>query len=287
MKKLDQPLDADDLIELAERVAGLPPADAEWVGRLLQDLLRARTREAELLAGQGGSGPAPVADLADIGGALNDQMAQVALDTAEWLRTLWNVGYMGAGSFRSQPRSAFPTIDLEDVRKSSLFARIRQGKHALPFPPPTRQGLPWHELVEGHEEQIHDVQAEIIHDDAGVPLAAIIEGCSEWSILKEIEESRAYRVQHQRKGPIFRLQMMVGTAARLARESPVMECRVHLIEHGGLHSYALEWPDRDGDPQLITLRAATWLRAESEAAHWVATNHPELYGQVRFTRFKD
>lgn len=286
MKKLDKPLDADDLIELAERVAGLPAADAEWVGMLLQDLLRARTREAELLAGQSGVRYAPVSDLPEIGGSLNDQMAQVALDTAEWLRTLWNVGYMGAGSFRSQPRTAFPTIDLEDVRKSSLFARIRQGKHALPFAPPTRHGLPWHELVEG-QGQIHDVQAEIIHDNAGIPLAAIIEGCSEWSILKQIDGSREYRVQHQRKGPIFRLQMTVGTAARLRREPPVMECKIHLIEHGGLHSYTLDWPDSDGQAHFITLRAATWARAESEAGHWLATNHPELYGQVRFTRVSD
>ncbi|WP_300331813.1 hypothetical protein [Accumulibacter sp.] len=286
MKKLDKPLDADDLIELAERVAGLPPADAEWVGLLLQDLLRARTREAELLAGRGGIRPVPVGELPEIGGALNDQMAQVALDTAEWLRTLWNVGYMGAGSFRSQPRTAFPTIDLEDVRKSSLFARIRQGKHALPFAPPTRQGLPWHELIEGHD-QIHDVQAEIIHDDAGLPLAAIIEGCSEWSVLKQIGANRAYQVQHQRKGPIFHLRISDGTAAQLWREAPTLECKVHLIEHGGLHSYALEWAGSNGRSQIISLRAATWARAESEAAHWVATNHPELYGQVSFKRFSD
>jgi hypothetical protein len=34
-------------------------------------------------------------------GELDEHLAQLALDTAEWLKTLWNVGYMGAGNFRS------------------------------------------------------------------------------------------------------------------------------------------------------------------------------------------
>ena len=39
----------------------------------------------------------------------------------------------------------------------------------------------------------------------------------------------------------------------------------------------------DGAPALeIPLPAATWERAESEAAYWVATNHPEMYGRIRF-----
>ena len=44
------PLDADDLMMLAERAAQLPASDAEWVGILLHELQRARTHEAELLA---------------------------------------------------------------------------------------------------------------------------------------------------------------------------------------------------------------------------------------------
>jgi hypothetical protein len=52
MSNLDRPLDADDLMMIAERIAQLPAADAEWVDILLQELLRARAREAELLAEQ-------------------------------------------------------------------------------------------------------------------------------------------------------------------------------------------------------------------------------------------
>ena len=166
MSQSDIPLSIDDLTRSAERIARLPPADAEWVDALLAEVVRARRHETELLAMQAAS---------EHGENLNDQLAQVALDTAEWLRTLWDVGYMGAGSFRSAPRSAFPSIDLDDVRKSSLFARIRQGKHALPFPPPTRNGRPWHDVLDD-TETTHQVAAEIVRDEDGLALAAIIEG---------------------------------------------------------------------------------------------------------------
>ena len=130
MTNNSEPLDADELMNFAERIEQLPPADAQWMTRLFEECLRARTHEAELLAG-----------LADGGGAsgreLEMQLAQVALDTTEWLNTLWNVGYMGAGCFPAQPRSAFPMIGMEDILKSTLFARIREGKRPLPFPPPT------------------------------------------------------------------------------------------------------------------------------------------------------
>jgi hypothetical protein len=179
MSKLEPPLDADELMILAERIEQLSADDAEWVNRLLQELLRARAHEVELLAGQASSGRQGPDE-----SEFDEQMAQVALDTAEWLKTLWEVGYMGAGNFRAQPRAAFPAIDLEDVRKSSLFARIRQGRHALPFPPPTRQGLPWHELVEGGA-QTQMVSAEIVREEDGLPMGAIIEGCSDWMVLEE------------------------------------------------------------------------------------------------------
>ncbi|MEF8701136.1 MAG: hypothetical protein V5B36_07520 [Candidatus Accumulibacter sp. UW25] len=274
----DRPLDADDIMMLAERIAGLPPADAQWVGVLLQELLRARMHEAELLAGRPEEGPAVVHREGD----LDDQLVQIALDTAEWLRTLWNVGYMGAGNFRAQPRSAFPSIDLEDVRKSSLFARIRQGKYALPFPPPTRHGLPWHELFEDGE-QIHPVRAEIIRDESGVPISAIIEACAEWVVVEEDAARHTCLVQYQGKGYTYHLRMTSDEGGELRREPPRLTRRVFVQDHGGFHAYALEWPDQDGRTQLISLRAATWERAESEAEHWLATVHPELYGQVCFT----
>jgi hypothetical protein len=188
------------------------------------------------------------------------------------LRTLWNVGYMGAGNFRSQPRSAFPAIDLEDVRKSSLFARIRQGKHALPFPPPTRQGLPWHELLEGQAEQTHTVDAEVIRDETDLPIGAIIEGLCRVAGHRRRRREQEFVVQHQGKGPRYRLRLGDGTTARLRREPPSMTRKIHLQGHGGFHSYTLEWPEADdGRKQFVPLRAATWARAESEAEHWLAT----------------
>jgi hypothetical protein len=131
------PLDADELMHFAGRIEQLPPADAGWVDSLFQECLRARMHEAELFTGLSDS-----AETGNYGKEFAEQLAQVALDTAEWLKKLWDVGYMGAGSFPSQPLTNFPLVELEDVLKSALFARIREGKRPLPFPPPTRQGLP-------------------------------------------------------------------------------------------------------------------------------------------------
>lgn len=278
MSHLDTPLDTDDLMMITERIGKLPAAEAEWVSVLLQELLRTRAREAELLAGEATLRRETEAHSAE----LDDHLAQLALDTAEWLKTLWNVGYMGAGNFRADPRSTFPSIDLEDIRKSSLFARIRQGKHALPFAPPTRQGLPWHELLEGQAEQTHTVNAEVIRDEEDLPIGAIIEACAEWQIIEEDAGQQEFIVQYQGKGPRYRLRLTDGTTARLHREPPSMTCKIHLQGHGSFHSYTLEWPEADERKQFVPLRAATWARAESEAEHWLATTHPEMYGQVRF-----
>ena len=279
MSKPDFPLAADDVLIFAGQIARLAPSDAEWVRRLWLEMLRARASEAELLAAR--SGRQPATD--DRGEPLGDHLAQVALDTAEWLRTLWEVGYMGAGNFRSQPRSAFPSIDLEDVRKSSLFLRIRQGKHALPFPPPTRHGVPWHELLEG-PEQTHAVDAEILRDEAGRPLAAIIEGCAEWQVIDETADQREFVVQHRGKGPTYRLWLNDDFTGDLQRQAPSSTCNISRQERGGFHSYTLEWSDEAGHTQLVALRAVTWERAESEAQHWLATTHPDRYGRIRFAR---
>lgn len=266
------PLDADELMNFAERIERLPADHAEWVNRLFQECLRARLREAELLAA--------AIDVDGLNGGLEQQLANIALDTAEWLKTLWNVGYMGAGSFPSQPRSAFPTVELEDVLKSALFARIRQGKHPLPFPPPTRHGSPWHEIVECSDET-HTVDAEIVCDEQGKALAACIEACADWRIVEEVVGDREYIVQHQGKGPHYRLQLDVFSA-ELRREAPRWTQRIRRQERGGFRSYTLEWLPENGSPQSVALRAATRERAESEAGHWVAMNHPEMYGQLSF-----
>ena len=275
----EAPLDADELMNFGDRIEQLPAADAEWVSRLFQECLRARMSEAELLNGLTDSCETGKPDL-----ELEAQLAQVALDAAEWLKTLWNVGYMGAGSFPSQPRSAFPLVELEDVLKSALFARIRKGKRPLPFPPPTRNGLPWHDLVESREET-HYVQTEIVHDAEGAAIGVIIEACPYWQLIEEVIVDRECIVQHRGKGPLFRLQLD-SFASSLRREPPRWTRRIRRQERGGFCSYALEWPQENNRVQSIPLRAATWERAESEASHWVATAHPEMYGQVSFERFE-
>lgn len=277
------PLDADELMDFAGRIDGLPPAEAEWAGRLFQECMRARMHEAELMVASAEKADAEdVEDPCRHDGEFDLQLAQVALDAAEWLKTLWNVGYMGAGSFPSQPRSAFPLIELEDVLKSSLFARIREGKRPLPFPPPTRLGRPWHELVEGPAET-YSVAAEIVRDDQGSAIGAIVEGCAEWKVAEEIAKDREYVIQHRGKGPLYHLRLG-SLISSLTRNPPRWERRIRLQERGGQRSYTLEWPGTEGRLREIPLRAATWERAESEAAHWVATNCPEMYGQVSFER---
>jgi len=275
------PLDADELMNFAERIEQLSPDDAEWVGRLFQECMRARMREAELLS-------APM-ETGETGRNVFDaQLAQVALDAAEWLKTLWNVGYMGAGSFPSQPRSAFPLVELEDVLKSALFARIREGKRPLPFPPPTRQGLPWHDLVES-PEATHDVVAEMVLDEQGQVIGANIEACPDWRVIEEIVKDREYIVQHRGLGPFYKLVIAPEETAPLStlrREPPRWSRRIRLQDRGGFRSYLLEWPEEDGRLQSVSLRAATWERAESEAGHWIVSKHPEMYGQVRFERIE-
>ena len=78
------PLDADELMNFAERIEQLSPADAEWVGSLFQECMRARMREAELLSGLTEAGATESTEF-------DAQLAQVALDAAEWLKTLWNL----------------------------------------------------------------------------------------------------------------------------------------------------------------------------------------------------
>ena len=271
------PLDADELMQMGDRIDTLPSAAAEWVGRLFRECLRARMHEAELLGGSSlVAGPdAP----SDDRNRLEIHAAQIALDAAEWLKTLWEVGYMGAGNLPARPCTAFPRIDLEDVLNSSLFARIRQGKRPLPFPPPTRHGLPWHELVEGPVKEFV-VTAEILGEPA---THVLIEGCAEWRIVEEIAPGRAYIVQHRGNGPRYELGF-TGPAATLKREAPRWTREIRLQQRGGVRTFTLMWPQADGGVAHVPLRAATWDRAESEAAYWIARHCPQMYGQIRFER---
>ena len=268
------PLEPDKLMNLYERIEQLPPRAAEWVGRLFDECLRARLHEAELAGTTSLGSDQPTNS--------ENELAQLALDTAEWLKTLWNIGYMGAGSFPAQPRSTFPSVEVEDVVKSTLFARIREGKRPLPFPPPTQHGQPWHELVEG-DDATHPVAARLVRDEHGVAIAATIEGCHDWRLVSEIVADHEYLVQHQGQGPLFRLSLGEPLAF-LRREPPRWQRPICLQERGGFRSYTLDWTHDDGRVEAVSLRAATWERAESEASHWIANEHPHMYGQVSFTR---
>lgn len=289
----EQPLSPEDFAAMAERLERIPIDELDWVVALYRECQRARDAEArhaaDALLGDGsalpGDGNQPAAAP---GQPLGQELAQLVLDAAEWLRTLWDVGYMGAGQLPAQPRSQFPAIEVEDVLHSALFARIREGHRPLPFPPPTRWGMPWHEVVEAQAPQA--VEAEVARDETGTVRCATIEGCPTWDVIEVLAEDAEFRVQHQGKGPVYRLRLNavdsafgLGPTAELTREAPEWTRTIICKQRAGMTNYILEWPLDDGRVRQIPLRAATPERAETEASHWIARQHPERYGRVAFT----
>jgi hypothetical protein len=256
----------DEIAACAERVALLPEEHVDWVTQVLLECRRARNAVEAM---------APV-DAADTTVVAAD-LAQIVLDTAEWLRTLWEVGYMGANTLPVPARTHFPMIEVEDVLKSALFTRIRHGRHPLPFPPPTRWGSPWHEVVESDEAQ--SVEAEIVDDD-GRPAFAIVDGCNRWRVIR-CDDAKTFVIQHEGKGPLYRLTFdpFMSTLQRLPPES---RRRIVVRERAGLRHFLLEWIDSSGKTEEVPLRAATREGAEAAAAAWIARHHPQHYGQVGF-----
>ncbi|MBI2306551.1 MAG: hypothetical protein HYU78_04540 [Rhodocyclales bacterium] len=268
------PMSEDELDACAARVAELPDEHSGWVAQLLIECRRARSTPGGLPQPTGEA----AGEVAEAEAALDANLTQVVLDAAEWLRTLWEVGYMGAATLPVPPRTHFPQIEVEDVVKSVLFARIRHGKHPLPFPPPTRWGSPWHEVVESDEAQA--VEAEII-EDGGRPAFAMIDGCNRWRIVRDEDGGTAYVVQHAGKGPFYRLSPDPFMAT-LLRLPPEAVRRIVARERAGLLSYALEWVHDDGRSEEVPLRAATWEGAEAAANAWIARHHPAHYGRIGF-----
>lgn len=261
------------LDQYASRLEALPLDDAVWVAELIAECRRARAAEAELRGAVDGASSEALQEVAQ-------DVAQVVLDAAEWLKTLWNVGYMGAGHFPAAPRSEFPIVEVEDVLKSALLQRIRSGRRPLPFPPPTRQGMPWHEVVESDEEFI--VEAALIRDDGNVVVGVNIEACPDWVVCETRRADAELVVQHSGKGPryVLSLDPLFSRLQRLEAESTR---QIVVQERAGFRTYFLEWPDpAKPAPRRISLRAMNWERAEAEAQYWVATNHPEMYGRIRF-----
>jgi len=258
------PLDEEDMAALGERLETLPLDHAEWVTQLYRECLRARQSEAGFLAS--GCQDSESADT-----------TQVVLDTADWLRTLWEVGYMGSEALPAPPRTDFPQINVEDILKSALFSRIRHGKRPLPFPPPTRAGIPWHEVVESDETLL--VHAEVIGDGN-----CTIEGCGHWQVTATEAAGRSYRVQHRGKGPIYQLALDGHGGGSLRKRPAELVRRIVRQERAGIVAWLLEWPQDNGGITQVPLRAANWERAETEAQRWIALRHPDLYGQVQFER---
>ena len=64
-------------------------------------------------------------------------------------------------------------------------------------------------------------------------------------------------------------------------------CAACTVSCARLRPNASNWRGSGAKPIAVPLRAATWERAESEAAHWIATQHPALYGRVAFLRADD
>lgn len=263
----------DALDEFAARLELLPLDEAVWVAEVIAECRRARAAEARFAGAVNGASAEALQEVAQ-------DVAQLVLDAAEWLKTLWNVGYMGAGHFPAEPRSEFPVIEVEDVLKSALLQRIRSGRRPLPFPPPTRQGMPWHEVVESEDEFIVDV--ELIRDEAEATVGVSIEACTAWVICEVRRPELELVVQHQGKGPRY-LLLIDPMFSRLKRLAAEWTRRIVVQERAGFRTYFLEWPD-DSKATLrkVSLRALTWERAEAEAQFWVATHFPAMYGQIRF-----
>ncbi len=269
---METPLDPEILLNMSTNIEKLKPEDAEWVTMLFEECMRARLVEAELLTKCHETMP-------EHSTCLDENLAQVALDTAEWLKTLWDVGYMGANNFPSPPRSAFPLVEVEDVLKSALFARIRLGKRPLPFPPPTRKGKPWHELIDSNET-IHNVEIEIIEDSHDI-IAINIEDCHDWNIVEEKQKRAEYIMQHKGKGPLFKL-LISNVKTQLIKEPPRLRYQIVLQDRAGFKTYILKWQNPNKTNNDVVLRASTWERADAEANYWIASKYPELYGQVAF-----
>jgi hypothetical protein len=248
---------------LAERIESLPIEHVDWVVQIFLECRRAREAEAQYVAAgeQGADAGVPT---------------QIVLDTADWLHTLWEVGYMGSEALPAPPRTDFPQINVEDILKSALFSRIRRGKRPLPFPPPTRDGMPWHEVVES--DQPVAVSAEVTTNGQ-----CIIEGCGSW-LVQTAEANRSHIVQHRGKGPLYRLALDGKGGGTLHKQPAGIVRRIVRQERAGIVAWLLEWPQESGGLVQVPLRAANWDGAESEAQRWVALRHADLYGQIRYER---
>lgn len=134
--------------------------DRDLVSKILSETRRARQAENEehrqVMETQN--------KLDELNGDLTNAEHSLVLSAVEWTKTRMKLG------FNQSPSR-------EDVSKSALFRRLRDGKAPLTNAPPTNYGYPWYALVDTN--QIHRVKIDLQHADID---KVGINGC-QWSII--------------------------------------------------------------------------------------------------------
>jgi len=114
-------------------------------------------------------------------------------DTLEWVRVMQAADH------------PVESLTDESIERSSLLRRIRAGKRALPAPPPTSFGQPWHEVLEADPGTVFKVSggqittlAEVLgtqnlSETARNHMMVQINGCH-WNLLKTVEFDQRYVV---------------------------------------------------------------------------------------------
>lgn len=98
--------------------------------------------------------------------------------TLKWINTALDAGYLFKGEHRLP--------DNDDVVHSSLLDRLVRGGEPLPFPPPTKNGYPWYELIDNGQATVVSFSRErkepyVVRDDGMI----VLEGnCGPWNILE-------------------------------------------------------------------------------------------------------
>jgi hypothetical protein len=97
---------------------------------------------------------------------------------------------------------------MEDAEKSALLPRLLSGREALPEPPPTAFGQPWHDIVEcGHADH---VLVEHLPSGFGAAYAGrVFINRFPWLIVEQAETD-SYLVTWREGGPSYWLTRIKG-----------------------------------------------------------------------------
>jgi hypothetical protein len=280
MSNLDRPLDADELITLAERIAQLPAADAEWVDMLLRRVA-ARARARSGTACRTSQRPARNRGAQrrtrrPTGAGRSRHRRVVANAVERRLHGGWQFPFATAlGLSGDRPRRCQEVL---------AFRAHSPGQTCLAIPAADPAGLALARTAGGPRAAVASRRRRSRSRGNGPGLR-----CDHRRLRRVAGDGRVRREQGVRRAAPGQGADLSAASGRRRDRSVAPRAtdttrKIHLQGHGGFHSYTLEWPadGDDGRTQFVPLRAATWTRAESEAEHWLASTHPELYGQVRF-----